>query len=254
MDGWIKKVLQDPNNNANKSGRLTIQSEYFIHIIVIKNMFSKKVFKIFTVVCLLSLLSVWYINSINQKSYKFNTIKHQTQTQHNLTQNASSNECYNANITKYKVTIDGETYPKSLIKIRSPSIDLECLRKSEKKKTILIWNSWYDGMVDDSNLAECPLKCEVTRDKAKAPEADFVLFVAMDRGAQPPDRTEYTRPEFQRWIFTIFESPMHSVDFSKYNGYFNLTASYKWDSEYPGLYESTSSTHFYLKGFIKMCF
>ena len=38
----------------------------------------------------------------------------------------------------------------------------------------------------------------------------------------------------------MYESPLHSANYSKYDGLFNLTATYRADSDFDGLYELAS--------------
>jgi hypothetical protein len=42
----------------------------------------------------------------------------------------------------------------------------------------------------------------------------------------------------QRWIFMLYESPAHSSDFSNLNNFYNLSSTYKIESDFPGFYES----------------
>jgi hypothetical protein len=50
------------------------------------------------------------------------------------------------------------------------------------------------------------------------------------------------RPAHQRWLFFLFETPYSTElkDFSQYDGFFNLTATYRADSDFLTTYEATA--------------
>ena len=149
-------------------------------------------------------------------------------------------KCYNKSKSQFQVTIAGQTYPKSILNTHNSLIDLPCLRQHSKtNKHIVIWNNFF-GI--EFNKAACPLKnCDFTRDRSHIEEADLVLVSMLDIVGRLPSLPHYRRPPYQRWVFSNYESPVHSVDFSQYNGYFNLTSTYKQGTDYPGLYETSSS-------------
>jgi len=150
---------------------------------------------------------------------------------------------------KYQYKFDGEIYPKSTFLSQNKSIDFECLnKKSSRKKLMLYWNGFF-GHADFSYglgkekpflINKCPVtNCETTNDKSRLAEVDLVLVHMRDQIAAIPSN----RPTHQRWVFVLYESPMHSGNFQKYNGNFNLTATYRIDSDFPGFYEG-------IKGFV----
>ncbi len=155
-------------------------------------------------------------------------------------------KCFNqskqAHLTQ--VTIDGQTYPKSTLNTHNNLIDLDCLRQhSTANKHVVIWNNFF-GI--EFNKAACPLtNCDFTRDRSRIEEADLVLVSMLDVIDKLPGLPHYKRPPYQRWVFAVYESPVHSVDFSQYNGYFNLTSTYRHGTDYPGIYEMSSSKEFY---------
>ena len=44
------------------------------------------------------------------------------------------------------------------------------------------------------------------------------------------------RYNWQRWIYTVYESPQHCPMCHRFNGIFNLSATYKTDSDFTSLY------------------
>ena len=48
------------------------------------------------------------------------------------------------------------------------------------------------------------------------------------------------RPENQRWIFFLYDSPISSPHFQKYKNFFNFTSTYRIDSDFPHFYETSS--------------
>ncbi len=147
-------------------------------------------------------------------------------------------ECYDRYQPQYQVKINGQIYPKSVLNIHNKAIDFACLKKSNKTKKIIIWNTFFDIQFDNST---CPLtNCQFTRNLTGIEEADLVLVHAREKeySAFP----EYTRPHYQRWVFSLYESPLNSFDVSRFNGYFNLSSTYLHDTDYPGLYQHQYSS------------
>ena len=53
----------------------------------------------------------------------------------------------------------------------------------------------------------------------------------------PRELPKYRTPK-QRWIFIAYESPyMFNEDYSPFNGFFNLTSTYRADSDFLTSYE-----------------
>ncbi|CAN9511481.1 unnamed protein product [Ophioblennius macclurei] len=71
--------------------------------------------------------------------------------------------------------------------------------------------------------------CKVTDDRSKYTQADAVIIHHRDmiRGSLPPE----PRPHAQKWIWFSAESPTNSPQLWKYEGIFNLTVSYREDSD-----------------------
>ena len=73
---------------------------------------------------------------------------------------------------------------------------------------------------------------EITLDKTRLSEVDLVIFHARDM----PSVTELksllkSKPCSQRWVYASVESPVLTPDASLFNGVFNLTWTYRTDSD-----------------------
>jgi len=80
----------------------------------------------------------------------------------------------------------------------------------------------------------CPVhNCEVTYDRDQLDKADLVL-THMREGNLKREELPKTRPAHQRWVFMLFESPMHSPDLSWFSGFYNLTATHRESGDFPG--------------------
>ena len=89
----------------------------------------------------------------------------------------------------------------------------------------------------------CPAyNCELTMNKSLVNESDFVVVHMMIHD----DRIEHIprfRPANQRWIFLMFEPPVHTRhddDYLSFRAIFNLTATYKLQSDFNSIYHAFS--------------
>lgn len=162
-----------------------------------------------------------------------------------VTSNTSqSSECQpiRSGDNQYKAEIDGVVYPQYLPNYMNKSIDFNCLNKSNSTKVILLWNPFFGsvdygfglGVRDPFIRNKCPVtNCEMTNNVERISEADLVIVHMRNAVGKPPT----SRPRSQRWVFMLYESPVHSADFKNYDGFFNLTATYRMDTEFANLYE-----------------
>lgn len=157
------------------------------------------------------------------------------------------NQCIpiNRSFKEFKVKIDGEFYPKYVRLSQNNSINFECLNKKQNIKKILLWNKYYGdedfdygiGLMSPFIENQCPVtKCSITSDKIFLNQSDLVVVHMRDGFSNIPT----VRPEQQQWVFLLWESPIHSIEFKHLNGVFNLTATYKIDSDFSSGYESLS--------------
>ena len=152
----------------------------------------------------------------------------------------------NESYQQFQVEINGITYPKHVSLHLNKSIDFKCLNKrAKKRKLILFWNNNWAcdefgvGKDEIFKKHKCPVhKCETTTDKSRINESDYVIT---DMGASIDTLPQF-RPSKQRWIFMMHESPyLTSNDYSFYNGKYNLTATYRDDSDFLNAYEGSAS-------------
>jgi len=146
---------------------------------------------------------------------------------------------------QYTAMIDNMQYPRTPVPLyMNKSIDFECLREkihstsSSSKPLILFWNE--RTMFGNKQLTEarwCPIReCELTHDKTRLYESDLVITHMVDKIDDMP--VNYMRSMHQRWIFYLLESPVHSKDYTKYNGFYNMSSTYKHDSDFTVSYRT----------------
>lgn len=99
--------------------------------------------------------------------------------------------------------------------------------------TLLIWThpfGRYRELPDCWELCEIA-GCTLTDDALTYPEADAVLIhhreIASGTAFLPPE----PRPPAQKWIWLNYESPTHTPGLWRFEGIFNLTMSYRSDSD-----------------------
>lgn len=73
--------------------------------------------------------------------------------------------------------------------------------------------------------------CKITDDRSKYDQADAVLIHHRDITSGAARLPEKQRPHAQKWIWFNFESPTHAPYLWKYEGIYNLTMSYREDSD-----------------------
>ncbi|XP_077468227.1 alpha-(1,3)-fucosyltransferase 4-like isoform X1 [Stigmatopora argus] len=103
--------------------------------------------------------------------------------------------------------------------------------------TLLVWTHPFDRK---QQLPDCRERyavngCVLTDDRRSYPDADGVLVHHRDvvsgndtLGTLPP---EAGRPPGQKWIWLNYESPSHTPELWRLEGLFNLTMSYRTDSD-----------------------
>lgn len=146
----------------------------------------------------------------------------------------------------FHVTFNGSTYPKSVPLFDDKKINFSCLQQTQNIKTILLWTTFFGekdfglglGFDPFVNFG-CPVtKCVLINDKQKLGEADLVVVHMREEQVIYPI---YKRPWQQRWVFTLYESPIYSYNFDNFDNFFNLTSTYRIDSDFPHFYDLTSS-------------
>ncbi|XP_041725459.2 alpha-(1,3)-fucosyltransferase 4-like [Coregonus clupeaformis] len=99
--------------------------------------------------------------------------------------------------------------------------------------TLLLWTHPFGHY---RRLPDCEARfgicgCVLTDDQRMYPWADAVIMhhreIATNATALPPD----PRPSGQKWIWMNFESPSHTRGLRRFEGMFNLTMTYRADSD-----------------------
>jgi len=196
--------------------------------------------KLILTILLFTLLTLFIYNNLKKTKTrrKIDDIQHQI---------SSIQKCspFNVNYKQKYHTIDNETYPKKLLLHQNNSINFKCLNQNKKIKVILFWTTYYGHLNHNYGLGvstplikeKCPItNCEITADKSRLNESDYVL-VHVNELKEKLSELPKQRPYFQRWIFLNQESPYYHRDYYEFDNFFNLTATYTRDSNFPGEYE-----------------
>ena len=190
--------------------------------------------KYILILLLVSIFSIlfYYNNEISVNSTIY-SLKEKTFTKNATNKTVEKCEAFIKDSNQSYYFIDGKVYPQLVPLFLNKSINFECLNQN-KPKVILLWAKpgYYSSNVDKENVlknVQCPVtNCEISTNKSKINESDFVLVHMNDPIKEPP---EY-RPQFQRWIFSIYESPYLSyIDYKKWKNFFNMTSTYKIGSD-----------------------
>jgi hypothetical protein len=154
----------------------------------------------------------------------------------------SSCQIVNTSVEHETFIIDGVQYPHRVPLYLNRSLDYDCMRvKNTRPKVILFWTTWFGSETYNYGLGKsepftkngCPIdNCEITADKSRLGESDLVVVHLRDVIQTIPANI----PPGQRWLFFLYESPVHSANFTQLNNLFSLTATYKWDSDFYGIY------------------
>ncbi|RNA37710.1 alpha-(1-3)-fucosyltransferase C-like [Brachionus plicatilis] len=135
---------------------------------------------------------------------------------------------------------DGIKYPQRVSLHLNKTINFNCLNSEPQIHKILLWNLFLTsvdfgfglGVKEPFIRNSCPVtNCEVFNNHTRLNEADLVIVHVLNKIPTIPKK----RPLNQRWIFMIFESQIHSPNFSKYNNVFNLTSTHGLESTFSRL-------------------
>ena len=217
---------------------------------------TKKICAYFFCIVLLLLIPWFFLPKKNYKIYKIKWNSNSDSTSFYLrTQSYLENDRSCNPIKKeyvpFKIKINEATYPMHVSLHSNKSINFDCLNKADKHKTILIWSEAYAawkafGFGKDEIFIKhnCPVtKCEITANKSRVNESDFVIVGDGSPGLHITNPPSF-RPKNQRWIFFLYEAPFigfaGKTNFSKYNNFFNLTATYLSSSDFLTTYEGTA--------------
>ena len=157
------------------------------------------------------------------------------------TSNESICDPYIKNLNIFSVTIDNVIYPKFTPLHNNPKINYSCLNTDSSSKLILLWTQWFDnpsfvygiGYKKPFEINKCPVtNCEITNDRSRLNESNMIVFHMRDPVYEFPSY----RTSNQRWVFYLHESPIYSSDYETLNNLFNLSATYRRDSNFTSQY------------------
>ena len=96
------------------------------------------------------------------------------------------------------------------------------------------WNNWVR-----KESGCCSEHFELTYKKERFNESDIVVFHAINMPSSDVLKSLLkSRPNSQRWVYAMWESPMLTPNPKRLNGLFNLTWHYRTDSDIWGRYGS----------------
>lgn len=154
-------------------------------------------------------------------------------------------------LTDYlKVSVDSTAnfYPHLPIFIYRDVLNISLLVQPKKSKLILLFNQFFgDHQWDMKTLninssmvtreLHCPFLdgfCEITNNQSRFKSADAVIFHMRD--FIDKQRADTYRNVSQRFVFSLWESPLNSPDMNMYRNFFNWTWSYRFDSHIVSTY------------------
>ncbi|KAM9801650.1 alpha-(1,3)-fucosyltransferase 4-like [Neosynchiropus ocellatus] len=99
--------------------------------------------------------------------------------------------------------------------------------------TLLIWTHPFGKR---QKLPDCSARfriggCALTDDEGAYPRADAVILHHREIGTGAVDAPSEPRPRAQKWIWLNYESPSHTPELTRWDGVFNMTMSYRTDSD-----------------------
>ena len=210
-----------PNNRILRNG-----------LIYTKKMIYKKIF--LKVLVLSLLVTCFYLFYLPSLTFNIKAFIGQEIRRTNLLFTNDSMSCIRKGIhqSHSQFLIDGEFYPKTFSAFNNLSIDYNCLAKSRQIKIILLWNSFFALKF---NKEICPIKtCLFTYDREFQDHADLVIVHMSNIIDELPKNR--VRPHYQRWVFGLYESQQNTDDYSRYDGFFNLSATFLRHSEFNEYY------------------
>lgn len=108
-------------------------------------------------------------------------------------------------------------------------------RPARSPLLLLLWTWPFNTPVTLSRCSELwpgTADCQLTADRSVYPQADAVLVHHREVSYQPKKLLPPApRPPGQRWVWFNMESPIHCPQLKALDGHFNLTMSYRRDSD-----------------------
>jgi hypothetical protein len=196
----------------------------------------KMIRKVFALLLLLALLHIFSIS--NHSATPIPQPKKHHINSNSLTDELPRCNPFSSNSKQYRVKFDSEWYPKIVPLEYNTSINFACLNQQPERPLILFWNSFFGDRFfryENSRKFEelgCPVSnCETSADRSRYSEASLVVTHMRDKFEL--DTFPKYRPADLRTVFMLYESPMNSDDYSKFKDFYNLSATYRMDTDFP---------------------
>ncbi|XP_026765760.3 4-galactosyl-N-acetylglucosaminide 3-alpha-L-fucosyltransferase 9-like [Pangasianodon hypophthalmus] len=106
-------------------------------------------------------------------------------------------------------------------------------RKQDHDTVVLIWRWPFGHRVKPGSCSEMfdIAGCRLTDDWSEYDKVDGVMFHHRDIHSNISELLRMRRPPLQKWVWMNMESPVNSQRQARLDGVFNLTASYRRDSD-----------------------
>ncbi|XP_038655497.1 4-galactosyl-N-acetylglucosaminide 3-alpha-L-fucosyltransferase 9-like [Scyliorhinus canicula] len=108
----------------------------------------------------------------------------------------------------------------------------------EKNETIVLIWLWPFGQPFELNSCGSEFNCRLTAYRNLYNKSDAVLFHHRDMSGDLSNLPKQPRPIFQKWVWMNLESPTHSPKKNGLDHIFNVTLTYRLESDIIGSYAS----------------
>ncbi|KAL0150838.1 hypothetical protein M9458_053857 [Cirrhinus mrigala] len=145
--------------------------------------------------------------------------------------NSCSDICINALKMPNQTEMVNNTCVVNITSIRNLLMQKEAVTQTDPDTILLIW-MWPFRAKFDLGICRSLYNihgCRLTDDRSQFKSAHGVLFHHGE--IRENDMPTLQRPPFQKWIWMNMESPSNSAPHSTLNNLFNLTATYRQDSD-----------------------
>ncbi|XP_072355633.1 4-galactosyl-N-acetylglucosaminide 3-alpha-L-fucosyltransferase 9-like [Scyliorhinus torazame] len=122
---------------------------------------------------------------------------------------------------------------KSILGVKKPLVKV-----IEKNETIVLIWLWPFGAKFELNSCGSEFNCRLTADRNLYNKSHAVLFHHRDMSRDLSNLPKQPRPTFQKWVWMNLESPTHSPKKTGLDHFFNLTLTYRHDSDIKAPYGS----------------
>ena len=196
------------------------------------------IFKICLLIFILLTIINFFSYYINLKLFRRFSIKDENNKILSTKISLESNTEYKKQQQQFQIEIDNILYPRVIPLKDNKSLDFNYFNNISETKLILYWTPFYDldtfyyGLGNKTPFInnKCPVyNCELTKDKSRYSQSDMVIFSL----ANPIDKNEIPkeRKRDQEWTMVIIESPVNVPGSRFHNLNYNMSVTYRSDSD-----------------------